>query len=140
MLALYFHNIGRLRTFGATGNFEFNFLIYFQGLESFALDGREVHEHIFSIFLGNEAIAFGVIEPLYLTLSQTVPLLLMQNLRPARLPCGSAGHAFVQLTDGLGNSTTLPKRIFSVKHFSRRIAAETPVAQENGRAAHLFCP
>ncbi len=74
-LTLDLYNIGRLRTFGATGNFEFNLLVHFQGLESLALNGGEVHENIFSVVLGNEAVAFGVIEPLYLTLSQTVTLL-----------------------------------------------------------------
>ena len=43
---------------------EFHFLSFTQGAIALAANSVEMHENIFSVFAPNEAITFGVIEPL----------------------------------------------------------------------------
>jgi len=74
-----------------TGNFEFNFLVDFQGFESVSLDGGIMYEYILAVVLGNEAIAFGIIEPLHFTLSQTITLLCCKISGPLSCTWGTCG-------------------------------------------------
>ena len=57
-----FHRVG-LQAFLALDNSEANLLAFFQALEALALDGAEMHEHIFAAFTTDETKALGVIEP-----------------------------------------------------------------------------
>jgi hypothetical protein len=57
------NHILRLRAFLAIGDVEFYFLTIGQSLESFALDGAEVHEHIRTIFTLDKAKTFGFVKP-----------------------------------------------------------------------------
>ena len=50
---------------------EFNFLVFHERLESFALDTAVVDEHFRAIFTADESVAFGLIEPLDSTFSHS---------------------------------------------------------------------
>jgi len=56
-----------LRTLGSFFNNEFNLLAFGQVFETFALNGREMDEHIRSAFALDKAEALVAIEPLYCT-------------------------------------------------------------------------
>ena len=57
-----------LPALGPFGHVELHRLALLQALEAAALDRREVHKNIFAILTADEAVAFGVIEPLYCSL------------------------------------------------------------------------
>src|SRR5690606_26791490 len=59
-------DVGGVQPLVAVLNLEFDSLSFLQRLESVHLDCREVHEHIVSALLFDEAISLGVIEPLHL--------------------------------------------------------------------------
>src|SRR5438067_9234106 len=59
-------NVGSLLALRTGGHVERHALVFLQRLEALALDSREVSEQIFAAFVrGDEAEAFGVIEPFY---------------------------------------------------------------------------
>ena len=58
-------DVGSLLAFRALGDFELNFLTFFQGLEAVHVNRGEVCEQILTaIIRSDEAKTFGVIEPL----------------------------------------------------------------------------
>ena len=57
-----------LPAFGPLGDVKLHRLALLQALEAARLDRREVHKNIFAILTADEAVAFGVIEPLYCSL------------------------------------------------------------------------
>jgi hypothetical protein len=63
----YFGDVAGLRALGAVNDLEFDRLAFFERAESVALDGREVYEHVTPALALDEAIPFGVVEPLDLT-------------------------------------------------------------------------
>jgi hypothetical protein len=54
-------------------HFELHDLTLGERLEAVHLNRREMHEHVFAALLLNEAIAFGIIEPLHLSLDHDPP-------------------------------------------------------------------
>jgi hypothetical protein len=58
------HYIGSLQSFGPLFNGKLNFLVFFQALVAFHLEGGEVYEYIFAILAANESKALGGIKPL----------------------------------------------------------------------------
>ena len=59
-------DVGSLLALRTRGHVERDALVFLQRLEAGALDSREVSEQIFAAFVrGDEAKAFGVIEPFY---------------------------------------------------------------------------
>ena len=50
------------------GDVKLHRLALLQALESARLDRREVHKNVFATLTADEAVAFGVIEPLYCSL------------------------------------------------------------------------
>jgi hypothetical protein len=61
-------HVFRLPAFGALGHVEFDRLALLKALETACLDRREVHKNIFAVLTANEAVAFGVVEPLHCSL------------------------------------------------------------------------
>ena len=61
-------NVFSLPALGPLGDVELHGLALLQALETARLDRREVHKNIFAILTADEAVAFGVIEPLYCSL------------------------------------------------------------------------
>lgn len=59
-------NVLGLETFGALFAFELDFITFVETAEAFTLDCGEVDEYILAIFSLNEAVAFGIVEPLAL--------------------------------------------------------------------------
>src|SRR5690606_37385227 len=59
-------HVGGVEPLGAGLNLELDDLALRQGLEAVHLNGGEMYEDVFAALLLNEAIAFGVIEPLNL--------------------------------------------------------------------------
>src|ERR1041385_206068 len=59
---------------------ELHRLAFFQTAETIRLNSREVNEHIFSIFAGNKAIAFRVIEPLHCALFHVIHAFLVSEI------------------------------------------------------------
>ena len=57
-----------LPALGALGYVELHRLALLQALEAARLDRREVHKNVFATLTADEAVAFGVIEPLYCSL------------------------------------------------------------------------
>jgi len=57
-----------LPAFGALRHIELHRLALLQALEASRLDRREMHKNVFATLPANEAVAFGVIEPLYCSL------------------------------------------------------------------------
>ena len=65
---LQFHHVGRLRSAGAFGDFEFDPLTFFQGSEPPAQDGGIMDEHVIAVLHGDETVAFLRVEPFHNTL------------------------------------------------------------------------
>jgi hypothetical protein len=63
-----FLNVCGLKTFGALGDVEGNFVTFGKGFETVALDGGEMYENVFATFLLNETETFCVVKPFNLTL------------------------------------------------------------------------
>jgi hypothetical protein len=57
-----------LPAFRPLGDVKLHCLALLQALEAACLDRREVHKNIFATLTADEAVAFGVIEPLYCSL------------------------------------------------------------------------
>jgi len=76
-------------------DFELYQLTFGEGLEAVHLDCGEMDEHILATILLNEAVAFGVIEPLYLPsghagcLQQSEPILHKRGAGQTGLACGA---------------------------------------------------
>src|SRR3982075_985099 len=68
-------NVRGVQPFVASLHLELHHLPFSERLEAVHLDGREVHEHVLAALLFNEAITFGIIEPLHLSLSHSFRLL-----------------------------------------------------------------
>ncbi len=64
---LFWNHIRGLRTFFPIGLFELDLLALSQCFESFGLDFREMHKHVFPIFRLNKTIPFTFVEPLNFT-------------------------------------------------------------------------
>ena len=60
----YRHGIGGLQTLRAGFDGELHLLAFHEVAEPICLDGRKVHEHIFSAFTGDKAITLASVEPL----------------------------------------------------------------------------
>ena len=61
-------NVFSLPALGPLGDVEFHSLALLQALETARLDSREMHENVFAILAADEAVALGVVEPLYCSL------------------------------------------------------------------------
>ena len=57
-----------LPALGPLGHVELHCLSLLQALETARLDRREMHKNVFAILTADEAVAFGVVEPLYCSL------------------------------------------------------------------------
>ena len=57
-----------LPAFRPLGDVKLHCLALLQALEAARLDRREVHKNVFATLTADEAVAFGVIEPLYCSL------------------------------------------------------------------------
>ena len=57
-----------LPALGTLGDVELDRLTLLQAPEAARLDGREMHKNVFAILAADEAVAFGVVEPLYCSL------------------------------------------------------------------------
>jgi hypothetical protein len=64
-IRLELYNIGCFGAFGRVDDVELNLLAFSQRLKAAVLNVAEMNEHIAAFFTGNEAKAFGIIEPLY---------------------------------------------------------------------------
>src|SRR5262245_11384626 len=62
-------NARGLQALRPTGDLELDALTFGQSLETLALDGREVHEHVLAAFLRDETKTLGLVEPLHGTTS-----------------------------------------------------------------------
>jgi len=62
---LFRDNVFCLRTFLPLGHFHRDLLPFFEGFESFHLDGRMMHEYILTALTLDETKPFVIIEPLY---------------------------------------------------------------------------
>src|SRR5204862_6411746 len=63
-------HIGRLQPLGALADVELHLLVLLQVAKARLLDGAEVHKHIRSAILGDEAISLLGVEPLHHTSCQ----------------------------------------------------------------------
>src|SRR5689334_21040755 len=85
-------DVRRLQPLRATGDVEFERLALGERLESVALDGGEVHEHILAVRLRNEAKALRFVEPLHGATSHLKLLLypgrMTRPCRASRCGCG----------------------------------------------------
>ena len=61
-------NVFRLPAFGSLGYVELHCLTLLQASEATCLDRRKMHENVFARLAADEAVAFGVVEPLYCSL------------------------------------------------------------------------
>src|SRR5580704_15309555 len=61
-------NVLGLPTLGAFGHVELHRLPFLEAAKTASLNGGEVHEHILPVLTADEAIAFGVVKPLYCSL------------------------------------------------------------------------
>src|SRR5579864_924863 len=68
-----------LQTLGALRHFELHRLALLQALEAARLDCRKMHKNIFATLTANEAVAFGVVEPLYCSLFCHVDTVSLSN-------------------------------------------------------------
>jgi hypothetical protein len=55
--------VAGLGTFGALGNFKFNFVPFLKRFESFALDGRVVNKYVLAAFNFNKSKTLLVVKP-----------------------------------------------------------------------------
>jgi hypothetical protein len=67
-------NVLSLPTLLTLGYVELHFLPFLQAAEAARLNSGEVHEDIISRFAANEAVAFGVVEPLNCSLFHLILL------------------------------------------------------------------
>ena len=63
-------NIGGVQSLGARLDLELHLLSLGERLESFHADGGEMHKDVLSPLLLDEAVSFGVIEPLHFPFGQ----------------------------------------------------------------------
>jgi len=68
-------NVLSLPALRAFGHVELHSLPFLQAAEAASLNGGEMHEDILAILTANEAIAFGVVKPLYCSLFHSLVLL-----------------------------------------------------------------
>ena len=61
-----------LQALGATDNFELNLLAFLKRTEAVALDGRMVHEDIFSVRAAQKTKTLRVVKPLHSTLFHNI--------------------------------------------------------------------
>src|SRR5438876_12257826 len=61
-------NVRRLPALRTLGHLELHLLTCLQAAKAASLNCGEMHEHILPIFTADEAIAFGVVKPLYCSL------------------------------------------------------------------------
>src|SRR3972149_1111891 len=71
MKGLYLYNISSLRPFWTLSYIKLNFITFLQALKAFPGDCGVVDKNILARLLLYEAVAFGVIEPLYFTFCHT---------------------------------------------------------------------
>src|SRR6266849_8482133 len=67
-LCLYRLNVLSLPAFRAFGHVELHSLPFLQAAKAACLNSGEMHEDIFPCLTADEAVAFGVVEPLYRSL------------------------------------------------------------------------
>jgi hypothetical protein len=75
-----FLDVGRLRTFLAFDDFEFDIVSFLETLVPLGGDGAVVNKNVGAIFSTDEPVAFWVIEPLYRTFHA-----LLASIRSPRL-------------------------------------------------------
>jgi hypothetical protein len=61
-------NVCRLRAFRPLHDLELHRISFLQGAVSISCDGGIVNEHIWTVIAPDEAVSFGIIEPLYSSL------------------------------------------------------------------------
>ena len=61
-------DVAGLKSLGALFDSELNLLAFLQVLETLALNGREMDEHVVTLLASDETEALGVVEPLHITL------------------------------------------------------------------------
>jgi len=61
-------DVFRLQALGAFGHVELHRLALLKALETSRLDCREMHKNVVATLTANEAVAFGVVEPLHCSL------------------------------------------------------------------------
>src|SRR6267143_5262855 len=81
-------------------HFELHHLTFGERLEAVHLNRREMHEHVFATFLLNEAVSFGVIEPLHLSLDHDPPPAESVTGRPALDACPTVVSGRVEMNCG----------------------------------------
>src|SRR5688572_18706157 len=81
---LYASDVRCVESLFSGTDLELHLLSLGERLESVHLNRREVHEHIFTAFLLNEAVSLGVIEPLHLPSGHSRCLLLGETILPRR--------------------------------------------------------
>jgi len=69
-------HVFRLESFRTLHHLELHRLAFLKAAESTRLDGREMHENIFAVLTADEAVALGVVKPLYCSLFQFLFLFL----------------------------------------------------------------
>src|ERR1700690_1877571 len=67
-VALQRANVLSFPALRAFGELELNTLALLQAAETASLDGREMHKYIFASLPADEAVALGVVKPLYCSL------------------------------------------------------------------------
>jgi hypothetical protein len=70
-------HLGRLNVLGllalwAFSHVELHGLPFLQAVKAASLNGREMHEDVLAILTADEAVAFGVVKPLYCSLFQLI--------------------------------------------------------------------
>ena len=70
-------NVFSLPAFWPFGHIELHGLAFLQALETARLDGREMDEYILASLTADEAVALGVVKPLYCSLFCHIVLLRM---------------------------------------------------------------
>ena len=71
-LQLEWANVLRLPPLRSFGDFEFHGLTLLQALKPARLDRRKMHENVLARLAADEAVAFGVVKPLYCSLFHDV--------------------------------------------------------------------
>ena len=70
----------RLPSLGSFNDVELDRLSFFQAAEALILDGGVVDENVFSVLAADEAVTFGVVEPLHCSLFHSVALIFLLDL------------------------------------------------------------
>ncbi len=86
-------NVLRLPALWAFGYIELHGLPFLEASKASSLNGREMYKYILSILTADEAIAFGVVKPLYCSLFQLIFLFLFLNFRLRRIAADEWGGA-----------------------------------------------